>query len=91
MVSDEGDDQCLGSDLSATVKVGSCNSGLPNTLFTNGCTISDLIKNIGAQSKNHGEFVSGVAHLTDVLKGAGLFKGAAKGAIQSCAAGAAIP
>ena len=91
MVSDEGNDQCLGSDLRPTVNVGSCNSGVPNTLFTNGCTISDLIGKIAAQSKNHGAFVSGVAHLTDELKSMGLFKGAAKGAIQSCAAGAAIP
>lgn len=91
LVPDDGADQCLGSDLRPTVNVGSCNSGVPNTLFTNGCTISDLIGKIAAQSKNHGDFVSGVAHLTDELKAMGLFKGAAKAAIQSCAAGAAIP
>lgn len=91
MVPDDGADQCLGSDLRPTVNIASCNSGVPNTFFTNGCTISDLIGKIAAQSKNHGEFVSGVAHLTDSLKSAGIIKGSQKGTIQSCAAGAAIP
>ena len=91
MVPDDGSDQCLGSDLRPTVNVASCNSGVPNTLFSNGCTISDLIGKIAAQSQNHGDFVSGVAHLTNDLKASGLITGANKGAIQSCAAGAAIP
>lgn len=91
MVPDDGSDLCLGSDLRPTVVVGTCNSGVTNTLFTNGCTISDLIRNLGTGAANHGDFVSGVSHLTNELKGMGLFNGAAKGAIQSCAAGASIP
>ena len=55
-------------------------------LFSNGCTTSDLIAQLADGAKNHGQFVSGVAHLTNDLKGAGLITGAEKGAIQSAAA-----
>lgn len=79
------------SDLSATVVIGGCNSGVPNTLFTSGCTLSDLIQQLGANASNHGQFVSGVSDLTNGLKKSGLISGSQKGAIQSCAAGASIP
>lgn len=83
------------SNRSATVVIDGCNSGVPNTLFISGpnagCTISDLIRHIAANARNHGQFVSGVAHLTNELKKAGIITGAQKGAIQSCAGGANIP
>jgi hypothetical protein len=43
-VPDDAGDQCLGSDLRPTIVVGSCNTGVPNTFFTNGCTIRDFVK-----------------------------------------------
>jgi len=79
------------SNLAPTVVVGGCNSGVPNTLFTSGCTISDLIAHIAATSKNHGKFVSGVARLGDALVAAGIITDAQKDAMQSCAAGSSIP
>jgi hypothetical protein len=79
------------SDLSASVVIGGCNSGVPNTFFLSGCTIKDLINHIAAGAKNHGVFVSGVAQLTNALKKDGIITGAQKGAIQSCAAQARIP
>ncbi len=79
------------SDLSPTVVIGGCDSGVPNTFFANGCTISDLIHHAAAGARNHGGFVSEVAHITNDLKKAGVISGAQKGAIQSCAAGASIP
>jgi hypothetical protein len=79
------------SDLSPTVSVGGCDSGVPNTLFSTGCTIADLIQHIAASSSNHGNFVSGVAQLTNDLKAQGLITGAQKAAIQRCAAGANLP
>ena len=87
----DGSDQCLHSDLRTTVVVGTCDSGVGNTLFTSGCTIADLVQNCAAGAGNHGAFVSCVAHLTDGLKGAGVISGGQKGSIQSCAAGASIP
>lgn len=71
---------------SATVVIDGCDSGVPNTLFANGCTISDLIAQCAAGAKNHGQFVSCVTHLTNSLKDQGLITGEQKSAIQSCAA-----
>jgi hypothetical protein len=84
-VADAGDCR-VRSDVRPTVIVGTENTGVPNLLFSNGCTISDLIANIHDDAKNHGQFVSGVAHLTNDLKDEGLITGAQKGAIQSAAA-----
>ena len=79
------------SDVRPTINIGSCDSDVTTTLFANGCTISDLIAQIAASSTNHGQFVSGVTHLTNQLGTQDLFTGSQKGAIQSCAAGASIP
>jgi hypothetical protein len=79
------------SNLAPTVVIGGCDSSVPNTLFTSGCTISDLIAHIAATSKNHGKFVSGVAKLGDALVAAGTITSAQKDAMQSCAAGSSIP
>lgn len=87
----DGNDCESNSNLAATVVIDGCNSGVPNTLFSTGCTISDLIAHIAANSRNHGQFVSGVAHLTNELKKSGLITGSQKGAIQSCAASANLP
>jgi hypothetical protein len=84
-------DQCADSDRSATVVVDRCNSGVTNTLFATGCTISDLISECATGASNHGQFVSCVAHLTNDLKKAGTITGQQTGAIQSCAAQAHIP
>lgn len=79
------------SDFAPTVVVDGCDSGVPNTFFANGCTISDLIAKCAAGAGNHGAFASCVTHLTNDLKKAGIISGAQKGAIQSCAGGAGIP
>ena len=86
-----GEDDCPNSDLSATVAIDGCNSGVPNTLFPTGCTISDVIAACADGASNHGHFVSCVSHLTNNLKNAGTITGPQKGAIQSCAAQANIP
>ena len=83
-------DACPHSDLSATVVIGGCDSGVPNTLFANGCTIADLIAHCAASASNHGQFVSCVAELTNTLKANGAITGKQKGAIQSCAAKSSI-
>ena len=84
-------DQCLGSNLSPTVVIDGCNSGVPNTFFFSGCTITDLVMNCAPGARNHGAFVSCVAQVTNNLKKSGIITGAQKGAIQSCAAKADIP
>jgi hypothetical protein len=88
---DDGVDECPGSDLRATVFVGRENTGVANAFFANGCTIADLIANIGAGATNHGGFVSGAAHLLNSLKKAGIITDKDKGIIQSAAARSSIP
>ena len=83
---DDAGDCDTGSDLRPTIVVGSIDTGVPNFLFTTGCTGSDLIAAIAAAAGNHGGFVSGVAHLTNDWKKADLISGQQKGAIQSAAA-----
>jgi hypothetical protein len=74
------------SNRSATIILGGINSGVPNTLFENGCTSADLIARIAASAGTHGGFVSGVAQLTNEWVASGLITGAQKGAVQSAAA-----
>ncbi len=81
------DDDCDDtSNLGPTVVINGCNSGAPNFIFTNGCTLTDLIEQLHNTSSNHGQYVSAVAQLLNDLKKAGFITGAQKGAIQSCAA-----
>ena len=87
----DGADCDATSDLAPTVVVGGNDSGVPNTLFSTGCSISDLIAKVGGDAGNHGDFASGVAALTNQLRSQGLISGSQKGAIQSAAARAAIP
>lgn len=90
LVSDEVD-ACLGSDLRPTVFVGGEDTGVSNTFFTNGCTITDLIAAQAAGAKNHGAFVSGAAHLLNDLSDAGFITAVQKGVLQSAVARASIP
>lgn len=77
--------------------------GCPNTIVIDGCDteiqdqeyngelISQSIGDCAVDIKNHGEFVSCVAKLTNELKKAGVITGKEKGVIQSCAAQGDIP
>lgn len=87
----DDDDACVESDLSATVVIDGCDSGVDNVLFDNGCTISDLAAACADGAGNHGQYVSCIAHLTNELKKDGVISGRDKGRIQSCAAKADLP
>ncbi len=84
-------DSCPSSDLRGTIFVGPTDTGVANVLFTSGCTIGDLIAREAAGARNHGAFVSGVAHLLNDLKDGGFITGAEKGTIQSTAAKSSLP
>jgi len=84
-------DNCPESNLEETIIIDGCDSKVKNQLLNDGCTISDLIAECADGAKNHGRFVSCVAHLTNDWKKDGLISGKDKGAIQSCAAKANIP
>jgi len=83
--------RAMAAILSATVVIDGCNSGVTDTVLTSGRTISDLIAECATGARNHGQFVSCVAHVTNELKQTGTISGQQKGAIQSCAAQAHIP
>lgn len=88
---DNEQDLCPYSDLTETVTIEICETGVENVLLEGGCTVSDLIAECAVGARNHGQFVSCVAHLTNDLKSEGIIKGREKGAIQRCAAKADIP
>jgi hypothetical protein len=85
------DDACVNSDLGATVVIDGCDSGVSNTLFSDGCTISDLVLACADGAPNHGQFVSCATQVGNSLNGAGAISGADNGAITSCAAGSSLP
>jgi hypothetical protein len=74
------------SDTAPTIVIGGIDTGVPNTLFANGCTMSDLLSDLKDGVATHGDYVSAVAHLTNQWNADGLITGAQKGAIQSAAA-----
>jgi hypothetical protein len=82
-------DACPESDTEPTVVIDGCDSGVSNTQFSDGCTISDQVGECAEGAKNHGKFVSCVAKLTNQLKKENLISN--KGPLQSCAARADIP
>jgi hypothetical protein len=85
------DDACPNSDITPTVVIDGCDTGVENHLLDSGCTISDEIAECAAEVTNHGQFVRCVAHLTNALKREGIIAGKEKGKIQKCAAKADIP
>lgn len=83
-------DICPDSDLSNTVVIGNCNSDVINTLFDNGCSISDDLFSCDGMNNNHGQYVSCVSGITNRLKRDNIITNNDKGKIQSCAAQATI-
>ena len=70
---------------------GDCDTWVTNEIVAEGSTMNDLIAQCAEGAKNHGRFVSCVAHLTNDWKKAGLISGKEKGKIQKCAARSDIP
>ena len=85
-------DACPDSDLSDTIVIDGCDSGVTNRMLGDeGCTMADRIGKCAEDAPNHGAFVSCVAHLTNAWKSDGLITGQEKGRIQRCAAQSDIP
>jgi phospholipase/lecithinase/hemolysin len=74
------------ASLAHTVVVGGCDSGVPDMIAGGGFTISELIAQSASSARNHGQFVSGVAFITNGLVKGGVISGKQKGSIQGCAA-----
>jgi len=80
------DDAYLNSDMSPTVRVGTCVTTVTNQVLANGATFNDLIATAQAGARNHGQFVSAVTQLAGAWQKAGLISGRDHGMITSCAA-----
>jgi hypothetical protein len=91
---DDDNDGCLDvvdpipfSNLETTVNLDGCDSGVDNRITSNcGYTMSDMIDALEAGTyKNHGQFVSAMASLSNSWKASGLISGEEKDAIMTCA------
>jgi hypothetical protein len=82
----DGADACPGSDIRATIVIGTCDSGVTNRMFTNGCSLTDTIAKCQLGARNHGDYVSCVSGTTNSFASIGAIANNEKGKIQSCAA-----
>lgn len=88
----DASDACPNSPpVNGIIIIDGCNTGVPNLMLTNGCTIADRINELAATATSHGQFVSGVAHLKNSLRKQGILTTAQANALQNCAAQAQIP
>jgi hypothetical protein len=79
----DSQDQCPQSVISPTVVLGACDSGVPNVLAANGCTIVDNINKCASGSGNTGSIASCSAVYVSSLVPEYL-SGREMGQIQSC-------
>lgn len=79
-------DQCHGTDLTAaTVVIGGRDSGVPNPLFSTGCTITDLVNKCSAANAKLSDFRGCVNDLTKDLRAAGIINEQQRDAIKTAA------
>ena len=82
----DDDDECDASDLRSTIFVAGVNTGIPNLMFTNGCTMSDEIIAASDDADNHGAFVSAVAHIGNAWRDADIITSDQRSILQMTAA-----
>ncbi|MGW5255294.1 OmpL47-type beta-barrel domain-containing protein, partial [Streptomyces sp. NPDC004012] len=75
---------CPEADDRSTVFVGTINTGIPNRVTTNGCTINELIEDHGAWT-SHGAFVSSVEKIVADLRREGVVDQREAGDIKKAA------
>ncbi len=81
-------DQCHGTDLTAaTVVIKGIDSGVPNPLFSTGCTIKDLVNKCAAANPKDSRFRHCVNDLTKQLRNDGIITQEQRNAIRKAANG----
>jgi hypothetical protein len=79
-------DQCHGTDLTAaTVVIGGRDSGVPNPLFSTGCTITDLVNKCSAANPKDSDFRNCVNGVTKDLRASGIINEQQRDAIRKAA------
>jgi hypothetical protein len=81
----DGVDFCLGSDISPTVVVGTCDSRVPNSVGRTGCSTADIV-NACDPLKGRGEYQVCVVLTTVALRLGGEITPSQAAAIKRCAA-----
>ena len=84
-------DRCRGSNLNPTVLVDGRDTGAPNHLDADGCTLGDRIAKLASGAAGHRRFVRDVAHLTRDLRQQNLLTRDERRAILQAAGKADIP
>lgn len=83
----DSEDACVNSIISTTVVINGVDSGVVNTFNAVGCNIADeLALTCSGEFKNHGQFVSCVAHKSTELRKAGLINNKERSALVNAAA-----
>lgn len=82
----DNEDNCPTSDMNLMIAIDSCDSGVDNILFPDGCSVNDYIAECAASATTHGMFVSCITGILHPLKQKGYISGKEKGAIQKCTA-----
>ena len=80
----DNEDICPDSDLTPTVVINDCDSGVENQLLKDGCTISDLVKECEANTSDAREFEGCITQLTETLKNEEIITSQQVGEIQQC-------
>jgi N-acetylneuraminic acid mutarotase len=83
-------DACPSSDLRDTVSIGTCETGVTNTLDSVGCSLQDRIDACATAEKRGGS-TRCVATLTHALFREGLLSGRERGRILGCLHGHEVP
>jgi hypothetical protein len=90
-------DECPNSIVTATILVHGCDSGVPNPLDANGCTLADklqldeAIAAAASGARNHGTFASNMAHYLNAKVAAGVITLTEQKAIMSCVGALRLP
>jgi hypothetical protein len=78
------EDACPASDLSDTVVIDGCDSGVANPVFPSGCTMNDLMTDCAEAATNHQQVDRCIAKLTDKMEQIGIITSGQKAAMQHC-------
>jgi hypothetical protein len=81
----DGEDSCPESKLESTVILVDCDTGVYNTLFDDGCTMTDMIYNCAEMENDYDAYMDCVSIITQAWKNSRTITGKEKGAIKTCA------
>jgi hypothetical protein len=90
-------DHCPDSVITPTVLVGECDSGVPNTIDENGCSLADklglseALAGAAAGAKNHGLFVKAMGAYLTLQVTTGVIDWEQRAAIMTCVGSAKLP